>query len=1036
MIVPLLLSGQNWTKIIGTSEDDDGRAVQVAPNGDIIMAGFVVADNGTEDVILQRYTSYGDLLQSVQIDHLDLAMHEDRAYNFYQRDNGNIITIGRINYNVGPDGGNNVYICEFDQFGNLLWDADPSQEALSYGGGILEDPDGNGYLYSGSFDGKLQISRIFFGDQDPVQVLEIPGAMEGIEMKLTPENDLVVGGTVLRDVAGEEVHDPFIIKYNTDLITEIDRWENTNDDEDRDIVKIIVLSDGSYAISGTLCRDVDAIPTCMAYVSKLSSDLVEQWTVVNDSTAGSTQTMGVALVEDYNGDIMLTGRQDGQVFLSRFDAVTGFQYWTQNYSIAGSNGIGCDIDKDQDGFLIAGNADNGSLGMQDAFLMRIGSDGEESTNRVGGFVWADFMNNCSADNLLIDDVVIEFFNEDYKLFARPDDNGRYEVTLPDGSFQVNVHSPSEAWVPSTCIQELLIVGDGSLNLEQNLYLTDAHECSDVSINITTASLLPCETSSYLLQYCNLGTVPSDNSTIELELDEQLTLVGSSLPFTVSDDVMLFDIGSLNPTDCGEIEIEVILDCVADPLRTYIVAATLQEAEYCIPGDASWDGSDLVVDAVCLGDSVYITIKNEGADMTDDLLYRIVEDNVLPLTFPILLEGGELVEITRPLTGATVRVEIDQAAGHPSDSAPSVTLEACVPDGQSNYSTGYVTDYPQDDNDLSVDIDCFEVSDQPQPFDEIAYPSGVGEEHFIAANQPIEYKLYVNANPETDYKRFEIRQELSPFLDMSTFRLDFLSDDNLVYKIVEDNVIAFIVEDNVLPLSAIIIKYTVSPFRDLEAGTVITNTTTLYENYDLPIERTTDRFLTIADPLFDDSGLEKSVLWDGFSVTTDNQNNYLTWSTNGEYNNDRFVLQHSVDGSEFVDFLTLPVVPQSSGKMRSATHSPGQGYHCYRIHQYDIYGEKTSTAEECVLIQASGNEITVQGANPFIDLLSLKVLTTGESTQAITVYQIDGKMVHQSAVDLESGYNDLELPLQNLNRGVYVVELTSLTETLFLKVMKE
>lgn len=1035
---PLLVFGQSWTKVIGTAEDDDGRAVQVAPNGDIIVVGFIDQDGGTQDIIIQRYTSYGDLLQSVQHDHFNMDIHEDRAYNFLQRDNGNIVTIGQIKYNVGIDD-LKVYITEYDEFGNFLWDADLNQQGVGEAGGIVEDPDGNGYIYSGTIDGKLQIGRILFGATDPVQVVEIPDALQAFEMKLTPENDLIVGGSVKRDVLGEDIFDPFVVKYSSDLNTEIDRWTVLDDVESKDISKIIVLSDGSYAICGTLCMDVDATPTCMAYVTKLSSDLQEQWTAVNDNAAGSMGTMGVAMVEDFNGDIMFTGRQDGKVFLTRFDAGTGFQYWSETYDVFGSTGIGCDISIDGHGFLIAGNVDNGVLGNQDAFLMRVTTDGAEATNSVSGFVWADFNNNCSADNLLLDDVVLEFYDDNQQYFTRPAEDGLYEISLPNGVFRVNIHSPSKVWEPSTCVQDLVITANGDLVLERNMYVTDVYECADLAVNITTPSLLPCESSTYILQYCNQGSIPTDNSVIELKMDEQLTLVGSSIPpATVSDDVVLFDVGSLNPSVCGEIEIEVILDCIADPLRTYIVSAKVQEEGYCIPGDVDWDGSDLEVEAVCLGDSVYITLKNEGLDMTEDLLYRIVEDNVIFSIFPVLLEQGEVYEITRPLNGSTVRVEMDQSIGHPADSAPSVTLEACVPQGQSTYSTGFVTDYPQNDSDLSVDIDCFEVSEQPEPFDEISYPSGVGDEHFIAANQAIEYKLYVAVNPETQYKRFEIRQKLSPHLDMSTFRLDLASSDDLAYKIVEDNVIFSIVEDNVIFSSALLIKYTVSPYRDLPGGTVITNTTTLYENYDLPIERTTDRFLTIADPLFDDSTLEKTILWDEFTVTTDNQHNYLTWTTRGEYNNDRFEIYHSVDGEEFIEFIDLPDdVSQSSGEMRSFTDtSPGQGLHCYRIDRYDTYGHKSSTEEVCVLIEARGNEITVNGANPFADLLPLTILTTGASTQAISVYQVDGKMVHQSAVELETGYNDVDLPLQDLPRGMYVVELTSLDETLFLKVMKE
>ncbi len=1041
LCLPASLTAQSWTELLGGGGEDYARSVQIAPNGDLIVVGFDESNGDNFDVSVKRFTSDGLLRWSTQIDSENLNSNDDLAFNSYQKQNGDILVVGRNEFSTGFT---DAYFVLLDQAGNFIWENTLFQDGASSASDAVAAADESVFYFTGSLDGEMQLGTLAL-DGSLVKDTAIANSIEGNSLVLTASGNVLSGGFNTRDVLGEPINDPALVLFDADLENELDRWQPEIDEVSQAIEDVIQLSDGSFAITGQICRDLISEQTgqpentCMAFVSKHGSDLEELWIEENIAVTGF-EGRGIALAEADNGDILMTGRQDGQVFLARHNPTTGIQMWSLKYDIFGSTGVGCSVQQSPKGFLITGHVDEGNFGQQDGYLMEVNEDGLQYTNQLRGFVFPDYNGDCVADaGIRLSDIVVEFYNDNFRLYTRPDFEGRYEIDLPNGSFQVEIHTASEAWELSPCTRDLVVEADGTIMEIQHLFLTDVYECSDLALELSTGSMNPCSVSTYELQFCNAGTIPSDLTAIEVLMDEELTIVGASTTWSETEAGIAFDIDSLNPADCGRISFDAILSCDADPLRTFIVQAKEVDADFCNPGSTDWDGSDLRLSANCSADSIYILIQNVGDDMTDVARYRIVEDNVLGIVFPIELEEGELVEIVRPLTGQTIRVDVEQSEGHPSNGFPSVTLEACVPQGQEDYSTGFVTDFPQDDNDLFVDIDCFELSDQLDSFDEISYPAGVGEEHLIERDQSIEYKIvYQNLTGEK-INRLEIRQHFSPHLDITSLSYSLVAQEEEIevdYRIVEDNVLGWVWQDTLGIAEQVFVKFTIDLLPGLPAGTLIENETEVYEDFAVPYSRTTNRFLRIADPLLDDTSLEKSVEWDFFTVETNNQQNYLSWQTIAEYNNDRFSLMHSMNGGEFTEFLSLSVDPESAGELRDAVHSPGPGDHCYRIDQYNIYGAVQSTREVCVTIDAIGNEWSMQGSHPVEDLLELLVLTTGESEETLRIYQTDGKLVYEIPVELQQGFNEVKINLADLSRGVYVLEMSSLQEHLSMKMVKQ
>ena len=61
-------------------------------------------------------------------------------------------------------------------------------------------------------------------------------------------------------------------------------------------------------------------------------------------------------------------------------------------------------------------------------------------------------------------------------------------------------------------------------------------------------------------------------------------------------------------------------------------------------------------------------------------------------------------ITPNEMGSTYRAVVEQVQGHPGNNFPTVAIEGCTLDGQGSYTTGQVTQFPENDQDASIDID--------------------------------------------------------------------------------------------------------------------------------------------------------------------------------------------------------------------------------------------------------------------------------------------------------------------------------------------
>ena len=152
----------------------------------------------------------------------------------------------------------------------------------------------------------------------------------------------------------------------------------------------------------------------------------------------------------------------------------------------------------------------------------------------------------------------------------------YTQTVPFGTNQVNADLP--------------------VNIE--------FECDLLTVSMITPRLRLCSDQNYyFVQYCNYGLDPVSGSTIEIELDQYLTLIDSEIPGTLNGNLWSFDLPTVAPTACGQFFIRVDVDCDAPFGQTHCSRAEIFTPNNCIVPGPNWSGATVTLDAECESDSI-------------------------------------------------------------------------------------------------------------------------------------------------------------------------------------------------------------------------------------------------------------------------------------------------------------------------------------------------------------------------------------------------------------------------------------------------
>ncbi len=422
-------------------------------------------------------------------------------------------------------------------------------------------------------------------------------------------------------------------------------------------------------------------------------------------------------------------------------------------------------------------------------------------------------------------------------YTSTDENGNYSLFVNPDNYVLELMYPNELWLACDNLIAVDLTGDIDPTTV-DIPVGSIIDCPLMQVDISTPFLRRCFDNNYYVNYCNIGTVTTEDASVEIEIDEYLTVLNSSIPFTInSEGLYVFDVEELGIGECGSFNFSAFLDCDSTILgQTHCVSAHAYPDSICIAPNNSWSGASLKITGECVGNEIEFTIENIGENMIMESQYIVIEDAVMfaPNTFSLNAGGNMTVNV--PANGSTYRLEVGQVDDHPGLSMPSLSIEGCGTNSEEEFSLGFVTLYPEDDNDPWISIDCQENIGSYDPNDKAAAPAGYGDNHFIKPNTDLEYKIrFQNTGTDTAFT-VVIEDSLSVHLNPTTIRPG-ASSHPYNFELTDQGLVRFTFENIMLPDSNVnevashgFVKFRIAQSLDLPDGTIINNQAGIYFDF--------------------------------------------------------------------------------------------------------------------------------------------------------------------------------------------------------------
>jgi len=847
-VLLLNLSGfaQGWEKTFGSTGNETAHDVQHTPDGGFILVGSSdsYGNNGRKDVLIVKTDLDGEVLWSNT--DFGITVADDVGYSIRQTpDGGYIIGANQMIYE-----GSMPYMIRTDAFGNELWRAPFISPDTIQGRAVTLTPDGgfaqvgftqhhttdrygnsiieeDVFIYKADSNGYIQWSTSHGGPQ-PDRALDIHAVADG---------SLYILGTSYSFGANNSDSQIYLLKTNS---TGQEIWTLTYGQEFANQGHAFApTTDGGFIITGWT-NELKASGDD-AFLLKVNASGAQQWMKVFEID-GPQQGLDVS--ETAEGGYLLTGQDQSDEFSDRNVLVIktdaqGNEQWTRNFGgtlgdVALASWAGTD------GFAAAGFTLSHGAGNSDAYLIRMDTLGNSLSSLLTGNVFADFDLSCSKDSGekgVPGWLVHAHGPQSY--YAATDSLGNYEILADTGQYILSIVIPNNYWeMCADSITALITAPHDTVVIDFAAQPQTA--CPALSIDISTPFLRRCTSNVYSVHYCNMGTMTAVNAVADIDLDSYIQMDSSSIPWTMQRlPNYHFPLGDLAPFECGYFELYVTLDCDSTYTgQTHCTEAHIYPDTLCQFVDSLWDGSSIVLNADCQGDSLLFKISNDGeGDMTVPSGFVIIEDQIMLRQGDVILDAGEDTTLIFWPNGHTFRMEANQSLGHPGRSVPSIAVEGC---GDGSPYNGYVIQFPQNDADPFLDIDCRESIASYDPNDKLAFPKGYGYENFISPDTDIEYLIrFQNTGTDTAF-RVVVRDTLSPFLDIQTASPG-ASSHPYKFQTRKGNILQFVFDDIYLPDSSTneaasngFIKFRISQQADNPLGEIILNTAAIYFDFNAPI----------------------------------------------------------------------------------------------------------------------------------------------------------------------------------------------------------
>jgi uncharacterized repeat protein (TIGR01451 family) len=427
--------------------------------------------------------------------------------------------------------------------------------------------------------------------------------------------------------------------------------------------------------------------------------------------------------------------------------------------------------------------------------IKIGFQNLDNMNFISGKITNDIIQNCSKDTLEppVKNILVEMQLNSKVFFTNSDEAGNYRFTPHDtGHAKIILHLSNQSIFTDACQDTFHVVLSDTLENPVVNFLLQTPVCNHpipkVTVDITTPFLRRCFDNIYTITLMNESSDTAFNTYADIELDNYLIAVDTAFLSAqyLGNNTYRFNFGTLHPLQTIRKNLTLKVSCDSTVLgQTHCVKATSYPYENCNIANAKY----MQALAYCRNDSVIISVINIGYPEIFQQAYRVIADDSIvetgTLSFTPTFSFANL-SFYNP-AGKTYRLETRQ---YPmfigEDSTLSVGIEGC---GNSNYSTGYITQFQQDDDAPNVSVDCHQNVGSYDPNDKSAHPVGYGNSHLIESQQTVEYTIHFQNLGTYAADIVTILDTLSSDFDITTFKT-MGSSHNFTVSIIDSNILKF------------------------------------------------------------------------------------------------------------------------------------------------------------------------------------------------------------------------------------------------------
>jgi uncharacterized repeat protein (TIGR01451 family) len=845
VLIAGLASGQGWERVYGGSGQDAANGVTQTPDGGYIMTGSYNADTR---VYLLKTDANGDLQWSKTFFGSPLAA----GNRVIVTQDGGYAVVGYVK-GEGPNG-DNIYVLKTDAFGTLLWKKPYGTGLDDRGTDILELPDGNLIItgYQENMNGKADMV-----------ILKLDSQGAEIWYKTFGQADFSEKGMGVTRAA------------NDDLVVVSEKQESISDDKDAYIVRVTstegnLIWGNTYGLNNTGGEPGDELPR--AIVSTSGDDLVMTG-FTTSVTGGAGYIMKVAgngnstplwsrtfpdadfndLVNGANNSLFVCGYKSvnglDDMYIVHTDA-DGNVIWEPRIGKGGFDaGLGIVATADG-GAAVAGRSEQfvGPTVESKVYLVKTDANGLIFTSYLEGRIFKDANLNCLRDNGEgnQENWIVKVENAGFVRYAVAKNDGSFKIAVDTGTYDITLITPNNYW--KTCEEAITV----NIPAFYDTVITDIpvqvkSACPRNEIDIATPVLRRCAENTYTVRYCNSGTVTSSNTYVEVKLDSEFSVTGSSIFGTpMGDNTYRYNVGTLQNGNCGSFSVTAFLGCDNTAGLTQCVTAHIYPDSFCDVQTSNWDGAIIVAQAVCENDSVKMILANIGAGNMINPLGFVIAEDVVMLTAPgdpdyqFQLTSGQSQTVWDTIAnGKTYRIIAEQSPGYPGLGNPTAAVEGCQSDTSTfPVSQGFYTMFPEGDADAFVESDCQESfeADYNPIYLKRGHPKGYNEEHFVTPDTDLEFLIQFQNTGTDVVQQVIIIDTLSAALDPATV-FPGAASHPYQFDIYGEGVVQFTLSNaNLAPGSSAgegYVKFRVKQRSGLPCETQILNSAAIYFDFGAP-----------------------------------------------------------------------------------------------------------------------------------------------------------------------------------------------------------